>query len=117
MNNISEDVILKEEARKYFFISIIGLIGALPFAFFFILITGSLAGLIFPLTIWVVSLVAFIMYFIDYQVTYGMWISRKKAKDINNRSVRLGRILFTVILLGGIALAILLYFVEISIRF
>ncbi|MEE9378364.1 MAG: hypothetical protein V3V33_10050 [Candidatus Lokiarchaeia archaeon] len=52
-----------------------------------------------------VGIVSLIFYFINPEISYGMWMSRKKTKRINSRYMVIGRRILMVILIVGLCIS------------
>ena len=70
-------------------------------------------GFIFTL----LGVVSLIFYFFNPEITYGMWISRKKAKNFNNRYIKIGRRIQISILLIGLGIFTALFILIMSVLF
>jgi len=64
-----------------------------------------------------IGVVSLIFYFINPEITYGMWISRKKAKNFNNRYIKIGRRIQIAIMLTGLGIFTALFILIISVLF
>lgn len=63
----------------------------------------------------VLGLVSLILYFFNPEIAYGMWISRKKAKNFNTRYIKIGkRIQMAILLIGlGIFIAVFIFIMSV----
>ncbi len=99
--------ITKEEAKKSLYYSIVVMI---LIALFFVLILNLSQDLLIimmfiPLLTmyFFLGFISFIMYFLDNEMAYGMWISRKKAKELKKfKRIQFGRRVRIVILIMAI---------------
>ena len=57
----------------------------------------------------ILGIVSLIFYYSKPEISYGMWISRKKARGFNNREVKIGRIIQMVIMLVGSGVFLLIF--------
>ena len=56
-------------------------------------------------TFLILGIVSFIIYLINPEIAYGMWIGRRRQKTINNRNVTIGRRILVIILLTGLTIS------------
>lgn len=63
----------------------------------------------------VLGLVSLILYFFNPEIAYGMWISRKKAKNFKTRYIKIGkRIQMAILLIGlGIFIAVFIFIMSV----
>jgi hypothetical protein len=59
----------------------------------------------------ILGVVSLLFYYSKPEISYGMWISRKKARSFNNREVKTGRIIQMVIMLVGSGVFLLIFIV------
>lgn len=71
--------------------------------------------LVWGFIFFVLGLVSLIIYFFNPEIAYGMWISRKKAKNSNTRYIKIGkRIQMAILLIGfGIAIAVFVFIMSV----
>lgn len=55
------------------------------------------------------GLVSLLLYFFNPEIAYGMWISRKKAKNFSTRYIKIGKRIQMVILLFGLVIFIAVF--------
>ena len=77
----------------------------------------QLIFLMWGFTFTLLGVISLIFYFINPEITYGMWISRKKAKNFNNRYIKIGRRIQIAILLTGLGIFTALFILIISVLF
>ena len=81
----------------------------LPFPFdihLYILVWGFIYFLL--------GLVSLLLYFFYPEIAYGMWISRKKAKNFSTRYIKIGKRIQMVILLIGLGIFIAVFILIMS---
>lgn len=66
--------------------------------------------LTFSLVLMIIGLVSLILYFVNPEISYGMWISRRKSKRINNKNVTVGSIIILVIVIIGICVNLFVFY-------
>ena len=77
----------------------------------------QLIFLMWGFTFTLLGVISLIFYFINPEITYGIWISRKKAKNFNNRYIKIGRRIQIAILLTGLGIFTALFILIISVLF
>ena len=70
--------------------------------------------LMFSLTFMTVGIVSLIIYFVNPEISYGMWISKKKSKNIDNRNVLVGRRILLVIMTIGLCVSLFVFIIIIN---
>ena len=84
------------------FLSFLSLFLPLPFDIhLYLLVWGFIYFLL--------GLVSLLLYFFNPEIAYGMWISRKKAKDFSTRYIKIGKRIRMVILLFGLVIFIAVF--------
>ena len=110
--------ISKEEVRKGLTYSIAAIIITFLFSLLglnypFPTSTGIYI-LMFSLTFMTVGVVSLIIYFVNPEISYGMWISKKKSKNIDNRNVLVGRRILLVIMTIGLCVSLFVFIIIIN---
>ena len=84
------------------FLSLLSLFLPLPFdVHLYILVWGFIYFLL--------GLVSLLLYFFNPEIAYGMWISRKKAKNFKTRYIKIGKRIQMAILLFGLVIFIAVF--------
>ena len=92
------------------FLSLICLFLPLPFDIhLYLLVWGFMYFLL--------GLVSLLLYFFNPEIAYGMWISRKKAKNFSTRYIKIGKRIRMVILLIGLGIFIAVFILIMSALF
>ena len=84
------------------FLSVLCLFLPLPFDIY-------LYVLVWGLIYFLLGLVSLILYFFNPEIAYGMWISRKRAKDYDTRYIKIGKRIRMAILLFGLVIFIAVF--------
>lgn len=95
----------------FFFVSLVLLVIYFIFPFAPLsLLYWSFFGLIF-------SVVSIVTYFINPEIMYGVWKSRKKTKDIDNSNIALGRRIQIIVFVFLVIVMIFFIITEFSVLF
>ncbi|MFX1575311.1 MAG: hypothetical protein ACFFB0_21455 [Promethearchaeota archaeon] len=108
----------KEEVRKGLTYSLVAIVVTFFLALFGLnyLIPNS-TGIFLTLTsltFMTVGIVSLIIYFVNPEISYGMWISRKKSKYLDNRNVLVGRRIVLVITIIGLCVSTFVFIIIIN---
>ena len=63
------------------------------------------------------GLVSLLLYFFNPEIAYGMWISRKKAKNYSTRYIKMGKRIQMAILLIGLGIFIAVFILIMSVLY
>ncbi|MHA1932890.1 MAG: hypothetical protein ACW96X_10140 [Promethearchaeota archaeon] len=104
----------KEVTKKSLTYSIVAIVVAFSFA---------IVGLVYPfpnnigiilltfsVVLMIIGVVSLILYFVNPEISYGMWISLKKRKSIDNKNVTVGSIIIMVIVIIGICVNLFVFY-------
>ncbi len=112
--------ISKGEAKKSLKNSIITIVIAtflfLIGLFFPIQTTITVYIFVFSITMMLVGIVSLILYFINPEISYGMWLNRNKIENFSTRNVLYGRRVRDVILITGLCITMVI-FITMSLTF
>lgn len=97
----------KEETKRSLIYTIVCIVVALiSFLISLAIISNNIGVIIltFSLALMTIGIVSLIVYFVNPEISYGMWISPRKSKNIDNKNVKIGRIIMLVIAIIGICI-------------
>jgi len=117
--NILNKGISREETKKGLIYSVVAIVITFFLALFglnypFPTSTGIYLT-ITSLTFMTVGIVSLIIYFVNPEISYGMWISRKKSKNLDNRNVLVGRRILLVIMTIGLCVSTFVFIIIINV--
>jgi len=104
----------KEVTKKSLTYSIVAIVMAFSFAILGLVYPFpnniGIVFLTFSLILMVIGVVSLILYFVNPEISYGMWISRKKSKSFDSKKVTVGNIIITVIVIISICVNLFVFY-------